>query len=65
MARGLLLQTLRRNMAHPERVDILLVEDSPSERELTLRALKQGDQAVNVFVVEEGEEALYLIFSLC
>ena len=50
-------------MAHPERVDILLVEDSPHERELTLRALKKGDQAVNVFEVEDGEEALDFIFS--
>ncbi len=50
-------------MAHPERVDILLVEDSPHERELTLRALKKGDQAVNVFEVKDGEEALDFIFS--
>ncbi len=50
-------------MAQPERVDILLVEDSPHERELTLRALKKGERAVNVFEVKDGEEALDFIFS--
>ena len=50
-------------MAHPERVDILLVEDSPHERELTLRALKKCDRCVNVFEVKDGEEALDFIFS--
>ena len=50
-------------MAHSERVDILLVEDSPHERELTLRALRKGDRAINVFEVKDGEEALDFIFA--
>lgn len=50
-------------MANPERVDILLVEDTPNERELTHRALKQGDHSIKVFAVKDGEEALDFIFS--
>lgn len=50
-------------MAHPGRVDILLVEDSAHERELTLRALKKGDQAAEICVVEDGEQALDFLFT--
>ena len=50
-------------MGDPGRVDILLVEDSPYERELTRRALKKADPAISVFEVRDGQEALEFIFA--
>ena len=44
-------------------VDILIVEDNPSDAELTIRALKKSNLANHVFVAENGEEALDFIFS--
>jgi two-component system, response regulator len=44
-------------------VDILIVEDNPSDAELTIRALKKSNLANHLFVVENGEEALDFIFS--
>lgn len=41
-----------------EPVDILLVEDNPDDQELTLRALRKHKLKNNIFVVEDGEEAL-------
>lgn len=43
-------------------VEILIVEDDPRDAELTLRALKKNNLANNVFVVEDGEEALDFFF---
>ncbi len=43
-------------------VEILLVEDSPSDLELTLHALKRNNLANNIRVVSDGEEALDFIF---
>ena len=42
-------------------VDILIVEDNPSDAELTIRALKKSNLANHIFVVEDGEEALEFI----
>ena len=43
-------------------VDILLVEDSPADVELTLHALRQNNLANRIHVVRDGEEALgYLL----
>jgi len=42
--------------------DILLVEDSPDDVELTLRALKKAHVANPVAVVEDGAEALDYLF---
>jgi CheY-like chemotaxis protein len=39
-------------------VDFLLVEDSPSDAGLTLAALKNAEAAINVHLVEDGEEAM-------
>jgi len=40
-------------------VDILLVEDNPTDAELTLRALKQRNLANQVFLCRDGAEALH------
>jgi two-component system response regulator len=39
-------------------VEILLVEDNPSDVELTLRAFKARNLANQVFVARDGAEAL-------
>jgi two-component system response regulator len=44
-------------------VEILLVEDNPSDVELTLRALKKHNLANKVHVVTDGAEALEYIFA--
>ena len=43
-------------------VDILLVEDSPHDAELTVRALKKRNLANRFFLVEDGAEALDFLF---
>lgn len=43
-------------------VDVLIVEDNPDDAELTIRALKKQNLANNIFVVEDGAEALDFIF---
>lgn len=45
-----------------EPVDILLVEDNQTDVELALRALKKSGLANNIFVVNDGEEALDFLF---
>ena len=46
----------------PHEVEILLIEDSPHDAELTLRALKQRNLANQVFVCRDGAEALDFFF---
>jgi CheY-like chemotaxis protein len=43
-------------------VEILLVEDSPTDRELTLRALEKAKVANRIEVARDGAEALDFIF---
>lgn len=43
-------------------VEILIVEDDPRDAELTLRALKKNNLANNVYVAEDGEEAMDFFF---
>ncbi|MEO8157468.1 MAG: response regulator [Betaproteobacteria bacterium] len=45
-----------------EHVEILLVEDSPADAELAMRALKKNKLANKVIWVRDGEEALDFIF---
>jgi len=44
-------------------VEILLVEDSPTDAELTLRVLRKNHLANRVVHVEDGEEALDFLFA--
>lgn len=44
-------------------VEILIVEDNPSDAEMALRALKKNKLANNVLIVEDGEQALDFIFA--
>jgi two-component system response regulator len=43
-------------------VEILVVEDNSNDAELTIRALKKYNLANDLFVVEDGQEALDFIF---
>jgi len=45
-------------------VDILLVDDSPDDVDLTLHALRAENLANRVFVARDGEEALDFLFCL-
>lgn len=45
-----------------EQVEILLVEDTPEDAEMTLRALRQKNLGNHVHWVKDGEEALEYLF---
>ncbi len=47
---------------HPTNSDLLLVEDSPDDLALAMRALKKANLADRVHVVRDGAEALDYIF---
>ena len=49
-------------MKNYDLVEILIVEDNPNDAELTVRALKENSLANDLFVVEDGEEALDFLF---
>lgn len=49
-------------MKNEREIEILLVEDNPSDEELTMLALKKYHLANNIFVVRDGAEALDYIF---
>jgi two-component system, response regulator len=44
-------------------MEILLIEDSPEDVEITLRAFRKNDMPNKVHVVRDGEEALECLFS--
>lgn len=46
----------------PHEVEILLVEDSPEDAELTVRALRRNKLANEIKVAEDGVEALDFLF---
>ena len=43
-------------------IEILLVEDSPQDVELTMLALRRGNLANHIVVARDGEEALDILF---
>jgi two-component system, response regulator len=45
-----------------EQVELLLVEDNPSDEELAVHALRREKLANNIHVVRDGEEALDFLF---
>lgn len=45
-----------------EEIEILLVEDSSADAELTLRALRKNTHVNRIHVVRDGEEALNFLF---
>jgi two-component system response regulator len=49
-------------MTGPSPVEILLVEDDPSDAELTLDVLKKSKLANKIYVARDGEEALDFLF---
>jgi CheY-like chemotaxis protein len=49
-------------MSESNAVEILLVEDTPEDVELTLRALKKAKLSNHIFVARDGAEALEFIF---
>ena len=49
-------------MSKPDGVEILLVEDNPSDAELTLHALRKHNLANRIQHARDGEEALDFIF---
>jgi len=49
-------------MKNEQEVEILLIEDNPSDEELTLHALEKYHLSNKVFVVRDGAEALEFIF---
>jgi len=50
-------------MNNQKEVEILLVEDNPTDAELALRASKKNNLANRVLVVTDGEKALDFIFA--
>ncbi len=50
-------------MDKKKHVEILIVEDNPSDAEMALRAFKKNNLTNNILVAEDGEEALEYIFS--
>jgi len=50
-------------MVSNNQVEILLIEDNPSDAELTLRALKKHNLANKVLWLKDGAEALDYIFA--
>jgi CheY-like chemotaxis protein len=45
-----------------QEIDVLIVEDNPSDAEMTIRALKKNNFANRLFHVSDGAEALDFIF---
>ena len=43
-------------------LDLLLIEDNPSDAELTIRALKKQHLAINITVIDNGADALDYFF---
>lgn len=48
---------------NPDSVEVLLVEDNPTDAELTIRELKKYNLANNLVHLKNGEEALDFLFA--
>ena len=46
-----------------QEIDILLVEDNPSDAEMTIRALKKSNLATRLLHVKDGVQALDFVFA--
>ena len=51
------------NHQNMNEVEVLLVEDNPSDAELTMRALKKRNLANRLFHVKDGAEAIDFLFA--
>ncbi len=51
------------NLQNMNEVEVLLVEDNPSDAELTVRALKKRNLANKLFHVKDGSAALDFVFA--
>ena len=51
------------NLQQLNEVEVLLVEDNPSDAELTMRALKRRNLANKLFHAKDGAEALDFVFA--
>jgi two-component system, response regulator len=51
------------NLQQLNEVEVLLVEDNPSDAELTMRALKKRNLANKLFHAKDGAEALDFVFA--
>jgi CheY-like chemotaxis protein len=51
----------RKKVAGDSPVEILLIEDNPTDARRTIRALRRGQVRCRVTVVEDGEQALQLL----
>jgi two-component system, response regulator len=51
------------NFLNMNEVDVLLVEDSPSDAELAVRALKNKNLANRLYHVKDGAEAIDFVFA--
>ncbi|MBI9058896.1 MAG: response regulator [Labilibaculum sp.] len=49
-------------MKNYDPIEILIVEDNPNDAELTIRALRKYNLANELYVAEDGQEALDFIF---
>ena len=43
-------------------VEVLLIDDSPSDVELTIHALRRNKLANSIYVAEDGKDALDFVF---
>jgi two-component system, response regulator len=53
---------MKTKMKNFDPVEILIVEDNPTDAELTIRALKKHNLANDLFVAEDGQQALDFIY---
>jgi two-component system response regulator len=53
---------MKTKMNNFDPVEILIVEDNPTDAELTIRALKKHNLANDLFVAEDGQQALDFIY---